>query len=387
MRENRHTYFFLRAMFTLALLFSSIWALDNQTSQFEGRYLWVVRNTLTTKQGIDRMLEFATLNRFNHLLVQVRGRGDAYYNSDIVPKSHFIQQIDFDPLNYLIPKAKEKGINVHAWVNTYILWSSNKKPLHEDHILYKNPKWMDQNNNLEMNINNELKKNNYSNNGYEGLYLAPNHPKVNSYLVQVFRELIENYDLDGLHLDYVRYQDSEYGQNPQAIEYYSKYNNAIAESDISKMNPSELSLWSSYRRKSVTDLVKETKKMLNYVNPTIELTAAVKPNLYQARERFFQEWDVWIAAGYIDKVLIMNYAKDLKVFASNIDIIYDNLPSKYWGKMVMGIATYNQSPIDVINKIKYSKVTRFKSISFFSYNVIEQNPRYFPPIKKILYPK
>ena len=55
--------------------------------------------------------------------------------------------------------------------------------------------------------------------------------------------------------------------------------------------------------------------------------------------------------------------------------------------MVMVIATYNQSPIDVINKIKYSKVTRFKSISFFSYNVIEQNPKYFPPIKKILYPK
>ena len=97
-------------MFILALLFSLIWPLDNQTSQFEGRYLWVVRNTLTTKQSIDRMLDFATLNRFNHLLVQVRGRGDAYYKSDLVPKSHFIQQIDFDPLNYLIPKAKEKGI-------------------------------------------------------------------------------------------------------------------------------------------------------------------------------------------------------------------------------------------------------------------------------------
>ena len=80
-----------------------------------------------------------TLNRFNHLLVQVRGRGDAYYTSEIVPKSHFIQQIDFDPLSYLIPKAEEKGINVHAWVNTYILWSSNKKPLKENHILYSNP--------------------------------------------------------------------------------------------------------------------------------------------------------------------------------------------------------------------------------------------------------
>ena len=129
------------------------------------------------------------------------------------------------------------------------------------------------------------------------------------------------------------------------------------------MNSAELSRWNTFKRKSVTDLVKETKKMLDFVNPNIELTAAVKPNLYQARERFFQEWDVWIAAGYIDKVLIMNYSKDLKGFASNIDIIYDNLPSKYWKRIVMGIATYNQSPSEVINKIKYSRVTRFKNVS------------------------
>jgi hypothetical protein len=53
----------------------------------------------------------------------------------------------------------------------------------------------------------------------------------------------------------------------------------------------------------------------------------------------------------------------------------------------MGIATYNQSPSKVINKIKYSKVTRFKSVSFFSYNVMDQNPRYFRSIKKILFPQ
>ena len=374
-------------MLIIALLFSFIWPFNNQNSQFEGRYLWVVRNTLTTKNSIDRMIQFATLNRFNHIMVQVRGRGDAYYKSDIVAKSHLIQEIDFDPLSYLIPKAKEKGIYVHAWLNAYILWSSNKKPLQENHLLYSNPSWLDQKSNLKIDINNELKKNNVSNNGYEGLYLSPNHPKVNSYLVKVFRELAENYEIDGLHLDYIRYQDSEYGQNPQAIEYYKKYNNSNLKPVISQMNSSELSRWNTFKRKSVTDLVKETKKMLDFVNPNIELTAAVKPNLYQARERFFQEWDVWIAAGYIDKVLIMNYSKDLKGFASNIDIIYDNLPSKYWGKIVMGIATYNQPPSDVINKIKYSKVTRFKAISFFSYNVIEQNPKYFPPIKKILYPK
>ena len=83
----------------------------------------------------------------------------------------------------------------------------------------------------------------------------------------------------------------------------------------------------------------------------------------------------------------MNYTKDLKNFAANIDIMYDNLPSKYRKKIVMGIATYNQSARHVVDKIKYTRVTRFKGVSFFSYNVMVQKPRYFRPIKKILYPR
>ena len=135
----------------------------------------------------------------------------------------------------------------------------------------------------------------------------------------------------------------------------------------------------------MTDLVRETKKLLETIRPDMKLTAAVKPNLYQARERYFQEWDVWLAAGYLDKAVVMNYTKDLKDFAANIDIMYDNLPSKYRKNIVMGIATYNQPARHVVDKVKYTRVTRFNGISFFSYNVMVQNPRYFESIKKILY--
>jgi len=386
LNSNRYRYFCLRAAFSVALLFSLNLASEIQNVEFEGRYLWVVRNTLTSKKNIDRMLQFATLNRFNNILVQVRGRGDAYYKSNIVPKSHLVKDVNFDPLSYLIPKAKEKGINVHAWINTYLLWSSNKKPIQLNHILHTNSDWIDQNNREVLNVDIEIQKNMMSNKGYEGLYLSPNHPKVNSYLLTIIRELIENYELDGIHFDYIRYHDSGYGKNPTAIAYYRKYHgfNALSSSVPSK---SEISEWNDYKRKSITDLVRETRKLVDYLSPNIELSAAVKPNLYEARDRFFQEWDVWIAAGYLDKAIVMNYAPNLKEFARNIDIIYDNLPSKYWKSIVMGIATYNQSPSKVINKIKYSKVTRFKSVSFFSYNVMDQNPRYFISIKKILYPK
>ncbi len=386
MNSNRYRYFCLRAAFSVALLFSLNLASEIQNVEFEGRYLWVVRNTLTSKKNIDRMLQFATLNRFNNILVQVRGRGDAYYKSNIVPKSHLVKDVNFDPLSYLIPKAKEKGINVHAWINTYLLWSSNKKPIQLNHILHTNSDWIDQNNREVLNVDIEIQKNMMSNKGYEGLYLSPNHPKVNSYLLTIIRELIENYELDGIHFDYIRYHDSGYGKNPTAIAYYRKYHgfNALSSSVPSK---SEISEWNDYKRKSITDLVRETRKLVDYLSPNIELSAAVKPNLYEARDRFFQEWDVWIAAGYLDKAIVMNYAPNLKEFARNIDIIYDNLPSKYWKSIVMGIATYNQSPSKVINKIKYSKVTRFKSVSFFSYNVMDQNPRYFRSIKKILFPQ
>ena len=83
----------------------------------------------------------------------------------------------------------------------------------------------------------------------------------------------------------------------------------------------------------------------------------------------------------------MNYTKDLKVFAANIDIMYDNLPSKYRKRIVMGIATYNQSPKNVIDKINYTRVTRFNAISFFSYTVMDKDKSYFKSIKNALYPR
>ena len=209
---------------------------------------------------------------------------------------------------------------------------------------------------------------------------------MNSYLLSVFKDLIENYNLDGLHLDYVRFHNSEYGQNPSAVAYYQKLNR-LKSFSTTELDESHMIEWSNHRRKAVTDLVREAKNLIETVRPKMVLSAAVKPNLYQARERYYQEWDVWLAAGYLDQAVVMNYTKDLKDFAANIDIMYDNLPSKYRKKIVMGIATYNQSARHVVDKIKYTRVTRFKGVSFFSYNVMVEKPRYFRPIKKILYPR
>ena len=54
-----------------------------------------------------------------------------------------------------------------------------------------------------------------------GVYLSPNHPEVNNYLSLVFKEVIDNYNIDGLHLDYIRFQSDIYGFNKEGIKVFN----------------------------------------------------------------------------------------------------------------------------------------------------------------------
>ena len=340
---------------------------------------------MVSKKSIDEMIQFAVLNRFNNIVIQVRGRGDAFYNSKFVPKSSLIKDLDFDPLAYVLPAAKEKGLKVHVWLNAYLLWSSSVKPIQNEHLANTKIEWIDHNRLQNKSLKELLIDNKNRKNGFEGIYLSPGHPNVNKYLLKVFKELVDEYDIDGIHLDYIRLHDQGYGKNPYAIANFRKYNNSNNQIDALSLDQHSSQEWNDFLRKSITELVSDTKDMIMLSNSRIELSAAVKPSLYEARERFSQEWDVWLVAGYLDKAFVMNYAADLKIFAANIDIMYDSLPKKYRDRVVVGIATYNQSAEEALTKVKYAKVTRFSSVAFFSYNSLAQSKAYFQTIKNYIY--
>lgn len=365
---KKHTY---RAVILAALLFIIPISLKAGIDQFDERCLWVVRNTMTNQKSIDEMLDFAERYGFNNILVQVRGRGDAYYESNLVPRSELLTDPDFDPLSYVIQNAHNIGIKVHAWMNVYFVWASDKRPRALHHVFNSKPHWMDSNGHDVADV---LK------NGHNGQrhFLAPHHPEVTPHLLAVFRELAALYEIDGLHLDYVRFNDAEYGNNVDAKTsfYQEKYTNK--EKIFEDVNGAA---WDQHRRDAVTELVKETRAMLDEVRPKCILSAAVKPNISMARNRYFQEWDVWLAAGYLNWAMPMNYTPDIRDFAENIDIIYDLLPKKYRDRIMMGIALYNQDELSAKDKVKYSKITRFKGISIFSYNVFLEKTEY---IKKLI---
>jgi uncharacterized lipoprotein YddW (UPF0748 family) len=164
--------------------------------------IWVVRHSITSPAKVRRLIKFAADNHYTDLFVQVRGRADAYYNSRIVPRASLLPRNDYDPLQDVLTQAHARGIKVHAWVNMYLAWSARSLPSNSRHIVNLHPDWVEVNGRGKSDL--EFVAQN-GRNGREGIYLSPANQEVNDYLLTVITEIVRNYDVDGIHLDYFRY--------------------------------------------------------------------------------------------------------------------------------------------------------------------------------------
>ena len=345
------------------------------SQDFDVRALWVVRDHITSKDKINAILDFAKKNNYNNLFIQVRGRGDAYYTSRLVPRSHLLLKTSFDPLEYILKESKKYNLKIHAWLNVYYLWSSPNLPVQHDHLIRTHPSWLDSNKPDLINVPNVLKKMKLDrkSNG-EGFYLSPTHPEVDAHLQNIITEIVQNYSLDGIHFDYIRYHDLGWGMNPTGLKFFLNYSGNIP--GIPALQIQEKPSFAEFKRTSITAFLSKASTRIKAYQPNCVISAAVKPNLYNARNTFGQEWDVWLAGGYIDWAVPMNYTSNEKIFNKNIKIIKENLPSKYHDQIIMGIGVYNQDASSSGKKIYQVAKNKFSGISIFSYTVFKETPSY-----------
>ena len=116
----------------------------------------------------------------------------------------------------------------------------------------------------------------------------------------------------------------------------------------------------------------------------IALSAAVKPNLVDARYRWYQEWDKWIQDGIIDFVIPMNYFPEIRDFNNSIQIMKSNLKSDDLSMVIMGVATYNQDAQSAADKILLARLNGFQGISVFSWDSHKNNLDWFQPVTEAL---
>gem|GEM_PF-113773 len=350
--------------------FRALSAVDQGT---ELRALWVLRNTLVSRGEIDRMLHQAREAGFNILFVQVRGRGDAFYKSSIEPRAELLTNEGFDPLAYLISQAHGSGLEVHLWLNTFLVWSAPWKPANSGHVMISHPDWVAMR--ADKKSLSELSREEIESLGIEGVFLAPGNPEVREYLRSIVRELVQNYDADGIHLDYIRYPDMtvgyddatrtefmrRYGVDPEQIEGDRGVAALLGEKGRRDLGI----LWEKWRVSSVDALVDSVHGDLKALKPRVKLSAAVIADSRSAIGKHAQDWPAWIKRGAIDFAVPMCYSASTRFVVNQVGGIKSLVGED---KFYPGIAIYNQSPGRVAEKVRVLRNMGIKGFSMFCYD-------------------
>ena len=186
-------------------------------------------NSKTINQSkIDKMIDNIKELDFNTIMLHVSPFSDSIYNSSILPYSYTLTGKEgkypgFDYLEYFIKKAHSKNISIHAWLNPYrVSFSSDINKLSHDNPAYK----LRDTNSIGINKN--------------GIYFNPTSEIVKDLIVKEILEIINNYEVDGIHFDdyfYINYDVDK--------EDYNNYKN----------NGGTLNL-NEFRMSHVNDLIK-----------------------------------------------------------------------------------------------------------------------------------
>ncbi len=375
-----------RSRLVLPAVLAAAIAVASSFAQAEVRGLWVVRDALSTRESVTSMVEFAARNRFNVLFVQIRGRADAYYNSYFVPGPEGKPSISsqFDPLEETVRLAHEQGIEVHAWLNMYLAWSADNPPSDPSHPLNEHPDW------FMVSIAGENMATapigNVRNNLSEGRYLSPCLEEVRSYMSRVITEIIVSYNIDGIHLDYVRYPGRNYDFHPMA-RYAFHERNGIDPVEVvngsGEVDPALVYLgkWVDFRAEQIDSQIRSIKNRIDLVDPRIRFSAAVKPHADEALFQFGQNWAGWLNEGLMDFVVPMSYYPDNEQLNT---VMRANLEKVKPEQIVGGVGIYRIDPNAAAGQIRLFRELGLSGYCLFSYTTFQEISNYAGSLQRLI---
>jgi uncharacterized lipoprotein YddW (UPF0748 family) len=295
-----------------------------ETDPPELRAVWVdaYHDGIKTPQQIDELVAWARSANLNALVVQVRRRGDAYYLKSAEPRADDAYPVvDFDALDYLIAKAHQgpQPLQVHAWLATLPIWGRRDvPPAAASHPFNLHGLTSDPNDSWLM-VRDDGET--WAGDDQGGIYyFDPGNADVQTYLTSLYVDLVRNYDVDGVHLDQVRYYEGQplrWGYNPNAVARF----NARYGRDPGTQPDARDPQWVAWRRDQVTALVRRVYTEAKAIKPRVAISAAVvawgrgpqSPTGWTTQAPYaavLQDWHAWLTEGIVDYVLPMDYYRE-----------------------------------------------------------------------------
>jgi uncharacterized lipoprotein YddW (UPF0748 family) len=350
----------------------------------ELRALWVdaFHDGFKTPEQVDELLAWARSANLNALFVQVRKRGDAYYLKSLEPRAEDPGLTPgFDALQYLIDGAHRgpRRLQIHAWLATLPIWHQrDTPPLAPNHAFNVRGPSADPAETWLMYRDDGAA---WAGVGSTGIYyLDPGNPGAVRYTTDVYLNVLRNYDVDGIHLDQVRYYEGDplrWGYNPTSV---GRFNQTFDRDPDSWPAPTD-SQWIAWRRDQVTALVRGIYREAKALKPSVAVTAAVvtwgrgprTADDWQSQPPFasvLQDWRAWLEEGIVDYLLPMDYYRESAQQADWFDT-WAQWQVRNPGKrgVVLGVGGYLNTADGALAQLGRARALGALGVAIYSYAV------------------
>ena len=239
------------------------------------------------KEELVEILDKLKEANFNTVLFQARTRGDVLYKSDIEPYNSILtgksgKDPGYDPLAFAVEECHKRGMECHAWMVTIPLGGrKHVASLGKQSVTRRQPK-------ICVPYKREY-------------FLNPGNPKTKEYLMSLVKEVVERYDVDGVHFDYLRYPERAF-RFPDSYDY-RKYGNGRS-----------LDQW---RRDNITEILRYIYKSVKQLKPWVKVstcpvgkyrdTSRYSSKGWNAFHVVHQDVQGWLGEGIQDQIYPMMY--------------------------------------------------------------------------------
>ncbi len=268
---------------------------------------------------------------------QVRGDGTVAYPSQIEPwsREYDFRNPGFDPLAIAVETAHAHDLRIEAWINVMPGWKGPDRPPMPGQLFNAHPDWFIHD---EAGRPQPLVSKNEKTGNRESFYviLNPCLPDVRRHITAVVEEIVTLYDVDGIHLDYVRWAwdatpgaKRRFPRDPVTLKLYHR--------ETGRHPDDDLNAWDAWRANQLTHLVADISETVQSKRPGGSLTAAVWRHPRRAYQDYLQNGVAWLRSGLVDALVPMAYTADPQAFRADIKAYHDVVGARL---IIPGIGVY-----------------------------------------------
>ena len=322
------------------------YARAQETREREFRAVWIHNPFGVADWGWDRSCEVLAEAGINAIIPNMFDAGLTSYPSDVLPVDARVAERG-DQMAALVRAARRHGIEVHAWKVNYSLMGAP-------------PEFVEQ-----LRREDRLQANT---SGDEVPWLCPSHPHNLALEVESMLEVVRNYDVAGIHFDYIRYPGMEgcYDDGCR-VRFQAETGHVVQEWPQDVLTGELVEPFQKWRQDQITDLVRAVAVEARLIRPGLRISAAVFSNWPESRFAVGQDWIRWVEEGYLDFVCPMDYIPDTGQFMDRVRHQVSWVDGRV--PLYIGIGAWQMAnPEEVLRQIAFTRQAGADGFVLFEYS-------------------